>query len=58
MVLIGIIKHYDGMYEVQKNIHTILSGRNNPYNYSEEDVQNILMGEFGGAISISLHTWE
>ena len=51
------LKHHNGMYNIQKKVTTVLMGRQHPLNYTEDDVERILMDNFSDAVSVSLHTW-
>jgi len=52
------LKHHSGEYSIQKDIQTILEGKDFPKNYTEQEVENILNTRvFNDEIAISLHTW-
>lgn len=51
-------KHHPDMYNIKRNIQTILNGKLYPENYSDEDIEFILQNsDFKDIASISLHTW-
>jgi hypothetical protein len=51
------LKHHAGMYYIKNEVPTVFNGKTYPANYTENEVGQTLKGDFGDAVSVSLHTW-